>query len=63
VLPLVEVVGGAKTAPEAVQAATGLLPSTPRATPDLSKKPEKFERLPADGSSVKAFVRTFAANS
>lgn len=49
--------------PEAVQAATGLSPSTPRATPDLSRKPEKFERLPADGSSVKAFVRTFAANS
>jgi len=49
--------------PEAVQAATGLLPLTPRATPDLSKKPEKFERLPADGASIKAFVRTFAANT
>ena len=32
-------------------------------TPDISKKPEKFERLPADGSSIKAFVRTFAANT
>jgi threonine synthase len=38
-------------------------PAPPRATPDLSKKPEKFERLPADGSSVKAFVRAFAANT
>jgi threonine synthase len=49
--------------PEAVLAATGLAPATPRTTPDLSKRPEKFERLPADGSSIKSFVRTFAANT
>jgi len=49
--------------PEAVAAACGLTPATPRATPDLSKKPERFERLPASGDTVKAFVRTFAATS
>ncbi|MBU4432882.1 MAG: threonine synthase, partial [Alphaproteobacteria bacterium] len=49
--------------PEAVLAACGLTPATPRATPDLSKKPERFERLPASGETVKAFVRTFAATS
>ena len=36
---------------------------TIRATPDLSKKPERFDRLPASGETVKAFVRTFAATS
>ncbi|PTT08893.1 threonine synthase [Caulobacter sp. HMWF025] len=49
--------------PEAVAAACGLVPATPRTTPDLSKKPERFDRLPASGETVKAFVRTFAANT
>ena len=49
--------------PEAVAAACGLTPATPRATPDLSQKPERFDRLPASGETVKAFVRTFAATS
>ena len=47
--------------PEAVAAAAGVVPATPRATPDLSKKPEKFDRLPADAETVKAFVRVFAS--
>jgi threonine synthase len=46
--------------PEAVSAAAGVTPATPRAMPDLSKKPEKFDRLPADAETVKAFVRVFA---
>jgi threonine synthase len=49
--------------PEAVAAACGLTPATPRATPDLSKKAERFEILPASGETVKAFVRSFAARS
>ena len=49
--------------PEAVSAACGLVPATPRTTPDLSKKPERFDRLPASGETVKAYVRTFAATS
>ena len=46
--------------PEAVHAAAGVSPVTPRATPNLSQKPEKFDRLPADAETVKAFVRVFA---
>jgi len=46
--------------PEAVSAACGELPSIPRATPDLSKKRERFDRLPAEVETVKAYVRAFA---
>jgi hypothetical protein len=47
--------------PEAVSAAAGLTPATPRATPDLSEA-RKFDRLPADAETVKAFVRVFASS-
>jgi threonine synthase len=47
--------------PEAVLAAAGLTPAAPRATPDHSAKPERFDRLPADAETVKAFVRVFAS--
>ncbi|MDB5457096.1 MAG: threonine synthase [Caulobacter sp.] len=46
--------------PEAVGAACGEVPAIPRATPDLSKKPERFDRLPAEVETVKAYVRAFA---
>ena len=49
--------------PEAVTAAAGLTPAVPRAIPDLSARPERFDRLPADPETVKAYVRAFAAKA
>jgi threonine synthase len=46
--------------PEAVLAASGTLPITPRGSGDLAAKPERFDRLPADVETVKAYVRAFA---
>ena len=46
--------------PEAVLAATGVVQGVPRGAPDLSAKPERFDRLPADPAAVKAHVRAFA---
>jgi threonine synthase len=47
--------------PEAVQAATGVVPPMPRGSGDLGARPERFDRLPADGEAVKAYVRDFVA--
>lgn len=46
--------------PEAVLAAAGVVQGVPRGAPDLSAKPERFDRLPADAAAVKAHVRAFA---
>ncbi len=46
--------------PEAVLAASGTSPVPPRGTGDLAVKPERFDRLPADVETVKAYVRAFA---
>ena len=49
--------------PEAVAAAAGLTPATPRSTPDLSTRPERFDRLPADAEAVKAYIRVFKSQT
>ena len=46
--------------PEAVMAASGQTPYAPRGTADLAARPERFDRLPADAETVKAYVRAFA---
>jgi threonine synthase len=46
--------------PEDVAAAAGVAPTLPRGAADLAAKPERFERLPADGDAIKAYVRSFA---
>ncbi len=46
--------------PEAVAEACGVTPSLPRGAADLSAKPERFDRLPADAETIKAYVRAFA---
>ncbi len=46
--------------PEAVQAATGQTPALPGSVAALAKKPERFDRLPADAAAIKAYVRAFA---
>ncbi len=43
--------------PETVRAATGAEPETPLQVLALRKKPERFERLPADAEAVKSVVR------
>jgi threonine synthase len=45
--------------PDAVKAATGVAPATPRGA-DLASRPERFDRLPADGEAVMAYIRDFA---
>ncbi|MDQ0466671.1 threonine synthase [Caulobacter ginsengisoli] len=45
---------------EAVHAATGVIPPSPRGAGELAARPERFDRLPADGEAVKAYVRDFA---
>ncbi len=47
--------------PEAVPAATGVTPTSPRAALALADRPERFDRLPADAEAIKAYVRAFAA--
>jgi len=46
--------------PEAVSAATGVSPTAPRTCAALADRTERFDRLPADAESVKAYVRAFA---
>ena len=46
--------------PEAVAAACGVTPAAPRACLALAERPERIDRLPADASAVKAYVRAFA---
>lgn len=46
--------------PETVSAATGETPVMPRNAAHLSAKAERFDRLPADAETIKAYVRAFA---
>ncbi len=46
--------------PEAVAAASGVTPTAPRVCLALADRTERFDRLPADASAVKAYVRRFA---
>lgn len=46
--------------PETVQAATGETPVMPRNAAHLAGKAERFDRLPADADTIKAYVRAFA---
>lgn len=46
--------------PEAVSAACGETPSLPRSAQNLAGKAERFDRLPADADTIKAYVRAFA---
>ena len=45
--------------PDAVHAATGRLPPPPVVVQRLANQPERFDRLAADASVVKAYVREF----
>jgi threonine synthase len=46
--------------PEAVAAAVGETPVTPRKARSLAAKAERFDHLPADAETIKAYVRAFA---
>ncbi len=46
--------------PEAVAAAAGETPVTPRKARALAAKPERVDHLPADAEVIKAYVRAFA---
>jgi threonine synthase len=46
--------------PETVTPTIGEAPRAPRGAADLAGRPERFDRLPADAETVKAYVRDFA---
>ncbi|MDE2486376.1 MAG: threonine synthase, partial [Alphaproteobacteria bacterium] len=46
--------------PQDVEAAAGLAPALPRWAQDLASRPERYDRLPAEASAVKAYIRDFA---
>jgi threonine synthase len=46
--------------PEAVAKVSGVTPALPRGVADLAKRPERFDRLPAEADTIKAYVRAFA---
>jgi threonine synthase len=46
--------------PEDVAKVSGLTPQLPRGAADLADRPERFDRLPAETETIKAYVRTFA---
>ncbi|MBW8814974.1 MAG: threonine synthase [Caulobacterales bacterium] len=46
--------------PDDVAKATGVTPSLPRGVTSLADRPERFDRLPAEPDTVKAYVRAFA---
>ncbi len=47
--------------PETVTPVLGEAPRMPRGVADHSARPERFDRLPADADTVKAYVRAFAS--
>jgi threonine synthase len=47
--------------PETVTPLLGEAPRMPRGVADHSARPERFDRLPADADTVKAYVRAFAS--
>jgi threonine synthase len=46
--------------PEDVAKAAGVTPQLPRGAADLADRPERFDRLPAETETIKAYVRAFA---
>ena len=46
--------------PEAVGKASGVTPGLPRGVADLAARAERFDRLPAEAETIKAYVRAFA---
>ncbi len=46
--------------PDTVAAATGETPVMPRTASHLAGKDERFDRLPADADTIKAYVMAFA---
>ena len=46
--------------PEAVAKVTGVTPQLPRGVADLAQRAERFDRLPAEAETIKAYVRAFA---
>jgi len=46
--------------PEAVGRVTGVTPDLPRGVASLASKAERFDRLPAEADTIKAYVRAFA---
>ena len=46
--------------PRDVAEASGVTPQLPRGVADLAGRPERFDRLPAEAESIKAYVRAFA---
>jgi threonine synthase len=46
--------------PDDVAEASGVTPQPPAAVAALARRPERFDRLPADPDAVKAYVRAFA---
>jgi threonine synthase len=46
--------------PEDVAKVSGVIPQLPRGTADLADRPERFDRLPAETETIKAYVRAFA---
>lgn len=46
--------------PEDVSRASGVTPALPRGAADLARRPERFDRLPAEAEAIKAYVRAFA---
>jgi threonine synthase len=46
--------------PEAVARACGVTPDLPRGVADLASRPERFDRLPAEAETIKAYVRAFS---
>lgn len=46
--------------PEAVAKACGVTPTLPRGVADLGNRPERFDRLPAEAETIKAYVRAFS---
>jgi threonine synthase len=46
--------------PQDVAKACGVTPPLPRGVASMADRPERFDRLPADGETIKAYVRAFA---
>jgi threonine synthase len=46
--------------PESVGKVTAVTPDLPRSVAAMAARPERFDRLPADAETIKAYVRAFA---
>jgi threonine synthase len=46
--------------PDDVARASGVTPALPRGTASLGGRPERFDRLPGEADTIKAYVRAFA---